>query len=328
MGVRFACHNCGKRLNIKNDLAGKRGKCPQCNERFRIPLSDQEYSEPLDDDSDQPAEPPIEPTSAPQSSAERNSGAAQQSSQPLKSSHRVAASTEPADEVVASWEHPPQSSASSPQSPASTSAESPRPQQAGGKAADAGTSVPNASSSNTSSAPPSENTADSEYNPLTEEGVMWYVRPPAGGRYGPADGPTILSWIGEGRVTPDTLLWREPWSQWKECRDIVPMPDEPAKPQPTGTPSVAQPQAISGSPAAVSTTKATGGSSSPYDPDSYLGAKKRQKAKRRATLIAVLVAVSFVLIVALIVAMLWPPADDSENSAKLESSPAFQHLAG
>ncbi|MEL7264252.1 MAG: hypothetical protein AAFP69_05500 [Planctomycetota bacterium] len=49
MGVRFACHVCGKRLNIKTELAGRRGKCPACGQRFRIPTSDQELSIVLDD---------------------------------------------------------------------------------------------------------------------------------------------------------------------------------------------------------------------------------------------------------------------------------------
>ncbi len=48
MGIHFACHGCGKPLNIKNDLAGRRGLCPGCNTRFRIPLSDTEYSSPIE----------------------------------------------------------------------------------------------------------------------------------------------------------------------------------------------------------------------------------------------------------------------------------------
>ncbi len=49
MGVRFACHNCGHRLNIKSELAGRRGKCPSCGERLRIPKADSEFSTPLDE---------------------------------------------------------------------------------------------------------------------------------------------------------------------------------------------------------------------------------------------------------------------------------------
>ena len=46
MGIRFACHECGKRLNIKNEFAGRRGVCPACSAKMRIPLSDAETSTP------------------------------------------------------------------------------------------------------------------------------------------------------------------------------------------------------------------------------------------------------------------------------------------
>jgi len=49
MGIRFACHECDKRLNVKRDLAGKRGICPSCSTRFRIPLVDAERSTPVED---------------------------------------------------------------------------------------------------------------------------------------------------------------------------------------------------------------------------------------------------------------------------------------
>lgn len=49
MGIRFACHACQKSLNIKSELAGKRGVCPQCGTRFRIPSGNSAYSSPLID---------------------------------------------------------------------------------------------------------------------------------------------------------------------------------------------------------------------------------------------------------------------------------------
>ncbi len=49
MGIRFACHVCQKPLNIKSELAGKRGLCPQCGARFRIPSDDAAISIPLED---------------------------------------------------------------------------------------------------------------------------------------------------------------------------------------------------------------------------------------------------------------------------------------
>lgn len=50
MGIRFACHVCEHKLNIKEDLAGRRGICPACSARFRIPRKDAEKSIPVDDD--------------------------------------------------------------------------------------------------------------------------------------------------------------------------------------------------------------------------------------------------------------------------------------
>ncbi len=48
MGIRFACHVCEKRLNIKRELAGRRGICPVCTARIRIPLADAEKSTPVE----------------------------------------------------------------------------------------------------------------------------------------------------------------------------------------------------------------------------------------------------------------------------------------
>ncbi len=48
MGIHFACHVCSKKLNIKQELAGRRGICPACSARFRIPLHDTDKSAPVD----------------------------------------------------------------------------------------------------------------------------------------------------------------------------------------------------------------------------------------------------------------------------------------
>ncbi len=48
MGIRFHCFACQEPLNVKNELAGKRGKCPRCGERFRVPFADQATADPLE----------------------------------------------------------------------------------------------------------------------------------------------------------------------------------------------------------------------------------------------------------------------------------------
>jgi len=37
MGIKFQCPNCGKGLNVKSNLAGRRGLCPHCRGRVQIP---------------------------------------------------------------------------------------------------------------------------------------------------------------------------------------------------------------------------------------------------------------------------------------------------
>lgn len=49
MGIRFKCHHCQAPLNIKIDLANKRGVCPECHRKFRIPDKSQDLSLSLDE---------------------------------------------------------------------------------------------------------------------------------------------------------------------------------------------------------------------------------------------------------------------------------------
>ncbi len=49
MGIRFKCHLCESPLHVKSDLASKRGVCPKCQGKFRIPASSQAYSIDLSD---------------------------------------------------------------------------------------------------------------------------------------------------------------------------------------------------------------------------------------------------------------------------------------
>lgn len=37
MGIKFTCPACGRSLNVKSELAGKRGRCPKCQAKVDIP---------------------------------------------------------------------------------------------------------------------------------------------------------------------------------------------------------------------------------------------------------------------------------------------------
>ena len=52
--------------------------------------------------------------------------------------------------------------------------------------------------------------------------ALWYVQPPSGGQYGPASGDIMRTWISEGRITRDSLVWREGWPDWKLAGPLFP----------------------------------------------------------------------------------------------------------
>lgn len=92
-------------------------------------------------------------------------------------------------------------------------ASAPQPANVVVAAADPGVHLPG------SPATPAQPLAD----PLAEAPeACWYVRPPSGGQYGPAKTHIMRQWIHEGRVTPDSLVWREGWPDWKLAGEAFP----------------------------------------------------------------------------------------------------------
>jgi GYF domain 2 len=158
MGIKFHCPN-GHKLNVKSFLAGKKGVCPKCGTKFRIPAT----SEPGLVDSD-------------------------------------------LEETEASASHPAKSNGSG---TAAATLVAPVP------AAPAVAAAPAA----VASAGPAEAAAD----PIAEApAAIWYVRPPTGGQYGPARGEIMRKWISEGRVSSDSLVWREGWTDWQSAGKLFP----------------------------------------------------------------------------------------------------------
>ena len=54
----------------------------------------------------------------------------------------------------------------------------------------------------------------------------WYVRPPTGGEFGPADGHLMQQWLTEGRVGSNALVWREGWRDWHVALSVFPFLNE------------------------------------------------------------------------------------------------------
>ena len=66
-------------------------------------------------------------------------------------------------------------------------------------------------------------TAQAPLDPIDEAPqAIWYVRPPSGGQYGPARGDVMRKWMSEGRVSPDSLVWREGWADWRSAAETFP----------------------------------------------------------------------------------------------------------
>jgi len=53
MAIEFTCSKCGKKLRAKDELAGKRGKCPKCQTPFTVPQQEVFEMEPVIDDEEE-----------------------------------------------------------------------------------------------------------------------------------------------------------------------------------------------------------------------------------------------------------------------------------
>jgi hypothetical protein len=51
--------------------------------------------------------------------------------------------------------------------------------------------------------------------------LHWYVRPPEGGEYGPADARLMEVWVQEGRIAAEALVWRTGWPEWQAWREVA-----------------------------------------------------------------------------------------------------------
>jgi len=154
MGIKFHCPQ-GHKLNVKAFLAGKKGICPKCGTKVRIPdVSEAGLVDSEDDDSD--------------------------------GSDAVAKSNGASAAVIAL-------NSPAPAAPA------------------------------VSAAPANAAVASGPNDPIAEApAAIWYVRPPSGGQYGPARGDVMRKWLAEGRVSSESLVWREGWTDWQNAGKLFP----------------------------------------------------------------------------------------------------------
>jgi hypothetical protein len=212
MGIKFRCPS-GHKLNVKSFLAGKKGVCPKCGVSLRIPdASEADLEDSGVGQFDAPAvDLPVAPAPSPAVAA------------PTAAAVGVPVGTAMAGRPVAPGP-------SAPVGPAETAMSMPspvRPQPTHPgmmpttpqPAMPQPGVMPQPGYGYASPAPAAYGPAD----PISEApAATWYVRPPAGSQYGPARGDVMRKWIAEGRVSGDSLVWREGWTDWRNAGQVFP----------------------------------------------------------------------------------------------------------
>ena len=186
MGIKFYCPQ-GHKLHVKAFLGGKRGICPQCGSKVRIPTEDPGL---LDESS------PNAFQNDPAAGATTETAFAQYQ-QPNIQGPREA----PPTDLLATADtptHPTKPLIENSSEPALDIPSKPQGEHAGstiGPHSDILDEIPHAE---------------------------WYVRPQTGGEFGPASNDVMRDWLSQGRVGPDSMVWRKDWDSWVQARDVFP----------------------------------------------------------------------------------------------------------
>ena len=251
MGIRFHCSTCGHKLNVKVFQAGRRGLCPYCGASIHIPtestrpsskrrrqqrngpaageapgaapgpgpLAPGAIGSPAGPAANGPGGPDLAPAAAPlvHPAQTAPADAAGTAPQPATLSPANPGAPSPAKPGAPSLAEPGAPMASQPlgPAPAGTWGESPGPAPAQPYPAASAAPVPTPAPPPTPASPPTPD------DPLAEApGAVWYVRAPGGGQYGPAAADVMRVWLDEGRVSPDSLVWREGWRDWMQAAEV------------------------------------------------------------------------------------------------------------
>ena len=239
MGIKFRCPN-GHKLNVKSFLAGKRGVCPDCGQTFRIPPEDTHDSGvvamPLPSRRGAlPAgeEGPLEERTfnvgenLEESDFETAVAVAAAAVQPgrafpIASGAPVAAAAGfPAVQDVTFLPPKPSSQPPTANQPSAESDAGPEiffpAVKTEAKTQPAAVPPVKPLPAPVPQAPPAPADAIAE-----APDAVWYVRPPSGGQYGPARGEIMRKWLAEGRVSADSLVWRDGWAEWRDAGPLFP----------------------------------------------------------------------------------------------------------
>lgn len=306
MGIRFRCHHCEHELHVKDFQAGRRGRCPECRGRLRIPETDAEYSLEVDHESSSSAN-DLESASV-AATAERDT---RKEVANLRKRERTA--PENAREDLLPPTRSPARPTAAKSQPVKSRADSQASQKQDKSTAIASTQGSLSSqnvdeaetrvASEASERPSDSSTRQPPQALLDSPQATWYVRPATGGQYGPADNKALSQWLHEHRIGRDALVWRDGWPEWRSAATVfedyfgqqaamptpLPAPEGHAEPAPsrgdTATENLAEPQSLS---------------------ERNRLARKRRKRRNYVISIAVLAVLMLILILALVVVLMRP----------------------
>jgi hypothetical protein len=224
MGIKFYCPSCDKRLNVKTFLAGKAGFCPHCQAKLQIPTE----SEPKRAKSVEGGASMILRQPAHQDEVSESPVVAATQSTNGHGRQHAAPAAVPSAGQNPTPAHVAASASAAPQSAPYAAPGYPTGAPAG--AAPAGYAAYTQPAARVAAAPvaPVAPAAPVAAAPATVDPIaeapqcVWYVRPPAGGQYGPAAGDVMRKWLAEGRVSAESLVWREGWPDWRKAAKVFP----------------------------------------------------------------------------------------------------------
>ncbi len=178
MEIRVPCTHCGKVLLVRDELAARVGICPNCHNKVVIARSG--------------------PNDTPTRSADTppTSGVLRKTKvSPAKSAPPVESSNSLGDKGTKS-----------------TARSEPF---AGSNRASRDSSAKVGEAVSAPTTPNQIPTGSSNLDPLAEiPDAVWFVRSPGGGQFGPASNQVMQTWINEGRVGTQSLVWRAGWGDW------------------------------------------------------------------------------------------------------------------
>lgn len=270
MGIHFVCHHCSYALHVKDFQAGKRGKCPNCNNSFRIPNKDASYSSALEDASENPAVSKVK-----------------QAFQVINQVKTPKLASDSSGSISIALEPNPIASKSTPDTKQNVRQES--------QSKKGGDSPP----TNSEKALPAALAVAMD--------AKWFVRPPSGGQFGPAEASLLINWIAESRVTGDSLLCREGQTQWQTAYELLPELFVVTPPAMSALNSISTDNNHG-----TSATKPTSVIDQAAIRSGAILKKKMQKRKQQLTMVVLLASISLILFSILIYVLVFqvgkPPA--------------------